>query len=324
MAEPTAAIAKLNQDSLKELLAKYQPHMKRMLPRHLKPERMFQVAILGIQRTPKLLECTPASLVGSLLQCSQLGLEPDGLTGKAYLVPYWNSKVGRFVCEIIPGYKGLMDLARRSGHVSRFSAFAVYEGDEFDFEYGFQQKLHFKPRATDRSVQKLTHAFAMCYEDGEPKFYVSDRDEIDDAREHSKSADRGPWKDHFEAMAIKTAVRRFCKFLPTSTELAQAVSLDEMHESNVPQRLELLAPELMEPSEMPETEDRKRTGPATPQDVFAAGREVGWDRETVMDYIEVMYSKEITRLERGDECKAAIEAIKRKAAEDGANSDGKR
>jgi recombination protein RecT len=307
----------LTNDTLRQLLDRYQPHMQRLLPKHLKPERMFQVALLGIQRTPRLLQCTPASLIGSLLQCAQLGLEPDGLTGKAYLVPYFNRKVGRYICEVIPGYKGLMDLARRSGHVNRFSAFAVYEGDEFDYEYGFDQRLHYKPLAKLRTQKTLTHAFAFAYEDGEPKFHVCTRDDVDFARKMSKSPNDGPWVDHFEAMSMKTAVRRFVKFLPQSYELATAVALDELAETELPQGVELLAPELMDPEEAAEAAaeeqaraEQPRKGGPFPSDVIAAGKEVGWDVPKTNEYVQAQAQKLVTELQRGEECQRMIAAIR--------------
>ena len=315
--EGSTPVQRMSNDTLRELLDRYRPHMQRLLPRHVKVERMYQVSLLGIQRTPRLLQCTPASLIGSLLQCSQMGLEPDGLTGMAYLVPYWNKNVSRYVCEVIPGYKGLMQLARRSGKVARFQAFPVYEGDEFDFRYGFAQTLDFKPTAKDRTNDKLGYAFALCYEEGEPKFYVSDRQEIDAARKRSKSPNDGPWVTDFPAMAMKTAVRRFCKFLPASTELATAVGLDELAETELPQGVELLAPELVEPGDVEERQAeaaqeqeraaQPRRGGPYPSDVYEFGQhEKKWTKTQVEDFVDLMSHKRVVELQRGEECARTI------------------
>jgi len=66
-------------------------------PRHLTPDRIIRIAMTSIQQTPKLADCTKESLLGSVLTCTQLGLEPDGVSGKAYLIPYGDT------CTLIVG-----------------------------------------------------------------------------------------------------------------------------------------------------------------------------------------------------------------------------
>ena len=91
------------------------------VPKHLSADRMARIAATELRKTPALLNTTPASFLGAVMQSAQLGLEPGSALGQAYLVPYGNQ------CQLILGYRGMIDLARRSGQVLSLSAFAVHE-----------------------------------------------------------------------------------------------------------------------------------------------------------------------------------------------------
>jgi recombination protein RecT len=123
------------QKTLADLINKMQPEIAKALPRHISPDRMARIASsLWCARMPALARCTPESFLGALLTASQLGLEA-GPTGEAYFVPYGQ------VCTFIPGYRGLIKLARQSGQVSDIYAEIVYENDEFDVTLGLHRNL---------------------------------------------------------------------------------------------------------------------------------------------------------------------------------------
>ena len=111
-------------------LKKVFPAIKTIVPRHMTPERLARMALTTISCTPKLAQCTPASLVGAVMNCAVLGLEPN-LMGHAYLVPYWNNKQRSYECQFQIGYKGYLELIRRTGEVSQVYARKVYENDLF-------------------------------------------------------------------------------------------------------------------------------------------------------------------------------------------------
>jgi recombination protein RecT len=98
--------------------------------KHVTPERLVRVACAAISRQPLLASCTRESLYLALTNCGQLGLEPN-LLGSAYLVPYRNRKTGQYEAQMIPGYRGLIELARRSGQIKTLQAFEVNEKDDF-------------------------------------------------------------------------------------------------------------------------------------------------------------------------------------------------
>src|SRR5262245_33131492 len=122
--------------TVRSLLEKSRPQIALALPRHMHAERMLRIVMTSVQRNVKLLDCDPVSLVGAVIQSAQLGLEPDGVLGEAYLIPFYNGHRKRYEVQFQVGYKGLLALARRSGAVEDVDTRLVYAKDEFDFCYG--------------------------------------------------------------------------------------------------------------------------------------------------------------------------------------------
>lgn len=187
------------------------------LPKHLTPERFMRVALTALTKTPKLVNCTKESLMTCLLDCSSLGIEPDGR--KAHLIPYGN------VCTLIIDYKGLVDLARRSGDVAYIHADVVREKDEFDYAYGSNAFLKHKPAADKRGSVTQVYSFVKL-KDGSESFIVMSVTEIEAVRKRSKAANNGPWCSDWDEMAKKTAFRRHSKWLPLSSEFQEANEKD--------------------------------------------------------------------------------------------------
>ena len=207
------------------------------LPKHLTAERLARIATTEIRRVPELASCSRESFLGAIMQCAQLGIEPSNGLGHAYLIPFGNGndKQGRPNVQLIVGYRGMIDLARRSGQIISISARAVYENDEFSYEYGLHEDLKHKP-SDGIDAGALTHVYAVArLYGGGVQFEVMSRKQIELARAHSK-AKNGPWFDHYEEMAKKTVIRRLFKYLPVSIEIQRAVSLDERAEAGIDQQ----------------------------------------------------------------------------------------
>jgi len=220
-------------NSIRTLLERSKTQIAMALPKHLNADRIIRVAMTSIQRTPQLLECDPITLVGAVIQSSQLGLEPDGILGHAYLVPFRNTKKNRMEVQFIPGYKGLIDLARRSGQVNRISAHVVYENETFTMEYGTKEILEHKPLPpSTRGDRKGVYAVAVL-NDGSPHFEWLWNEEIEAIKRQSKAVNFGPWKTHEDEMIRKTAIRRLVKYLPLSVELAKAAAVDELVDAGI-------------------------------------------------------------------------------------------
>ncbi len=217
--------------SVVSLLEKMKPEMARCLPKHLTPERMNRIALTELRKNPKLQECDPLSFIASIMQASQLGLEP-GVLGSCYLIPFYNKDMGKYECTFMPGYRGFLDLARRSGQIVSLVARSVYSNDEFRYEFGLQEKLIHKPTMEDRGEIIAVYAVARL-KDGGHQFDVMSRKEVEMIRLQSKSRNNGPWMTHYDEMAKKTVLRKLFKWLPCSVEMQKAVSLDELQEIGI-------------------------------------------------------------------------------------------
>lgn len=216
-------------DGMKEMLANAWPRIQAVMPKHMSSERMYQIALSAINTTPKLAECSPATILSCVMKCSALGLEPsavDGL-GRAYILPY-RSKQG-MQAQLILGYKGMIDLARRSGEIKDISARAVYKGDEFEYSFGLDEKLHHRPAAREHEQgEKPTHVYMVAhFKDGGHYMDVMTAQEVEAVRKRSKAANNGPWVTDYEAMSKKTVIRRAFPYLPVSVEAMNAAASDD-------------------------------------------------------------------------------------------------
>lgn len=227
------------------------------LPKHISADRLARVALTELRRNPKLMHCDQHSFLGSLMICAQLGLEFGGPLGHAWIVPFKDGRTGRIEAQFILGYRGMIDLARRSGQIVSIEARAVYEGDQFECRFGLDSDLKHVPdwdNPARGNPEKLRFVYAVVkLKDGGIQFTVLSRREIEAARAVSK-AGSGPWQTHYEEMALKTAVRRLFKWLPISIELAQAIEQDERAELGLPQENPLADSAATEVLVEPETE----------------------------------------------------------------------
>lgn len=226
------------EQTIAAYLKRMGPEIEKALPSHMNPDRMARIALTTIRTNPLLLQCSIPSLLGAVMQAAQLGLEP-GLIGHCYLVPFNNKKKGpdgkeyweRDV-QFIVGYKGMIDLARRSGNIESIYAHTVYEADEFDYELGLHPKLHHKPATGRRGEMKYVYAVAH-FKDGGYQFEVMDKEEIEKRRARSKASKNGPWVTDYEEMAKKTVIRHMWKYLPISIETQQQATQDEVVRKDV-------------------------------------------------------------------------------------------
>jgi recombination protein RecT len=217
------------KDNLESLLKsdKFREALADVAPRQMTPERIVKIAMVAMSRAPRLLECTPQSVLQSVMKSAELGLDCVGTLGQGYLVPYYNSKIQAYECQFIAGYQGLIELARRSGNIARIESRVVYENDQFDFEYGLNQRLVHKPQFTgERGKILCVYALAEL-KDGSKQLEVMTIEEVEGIRNRSKAKESGPWVTDFSEMARKTVVRRLAKYLPLSPELVKVIEADD-------------------------------------------------------------------------------------------------
>lgn len=221
------------KDPTLALLEKLRPQLEAALPKHLGVDRFLRVSLTTIRQNPKLMECDRRSFLASMLTCAQLGLEPDGVLGQAYLVPFKTR--GVLQCQLIVGYRGYVTLARNSGEIESIQAKVVRKGDEFHYQYGFDETLTHIPKAPIDAP--ITHAWLVVkFKNGGRHWDVMTREDIDRHMLMSQGYQRAekewegkparrdsPWHLHYAAMAVKTVVRANARFLPLSVQKAAAL-----------------------------------------------------------------------------------------------------
>jgi recombination protein RecT len=227
------AVAK-PKDSIGAMIEKLKPQLERALPKHVTPDRLARVALTAVRNNPKLGQADAYSLMGSIMQAAQLGLEPNTPLGQCYIIPYKNGKTGRFEAQFQMGYKGIVDLAHRSGQYQRVAAFPVDKADEFRYEYGLESTLVHKP--ADKPSGEITHYYAVYrLTNGGYDFRVWSREQVQaHAEKYSQSWDaekkrfipRSTWATAFDAMACKTVLIDLLRYAPKSVEIATATAAD--------------------------------------------------------------------------------------------------
>ncbi len=235
------------------------------LPKGQDERRWLRIIQTEVRRNPRLLEADYGSFALAVLGLAQLGLDPGPL-GHAYLTgPFKNGKTG--LLEVVPilGYKGLIDLAYRAGTVDLIDAVAVHEGEPFRVVRGSEQRLEHEELASCAQNKVVAYyAIAFPKGGGKPVFEVMWPQDIEAIRKRSRAKDDGPWKTDFDAMALKSPVRRMLNRgkVRLSPEVATAIAEDEAREFGY-ERPELL-------SNLPTLEPTKTNGKAAAEEVGGA------------------------------------------------------
>ena len=200
--------------------------IKKALPSVITPERFTRMVLSAISVNPKLGSCTPSSFLGAMMSAAQLGLEPNTPLGQAYILPYQNK--GVLEAQFQLGYKGLIDLAYRSGEVELVQAHIVYENDKFECEYGLDAKLTHVPADSNRGKAIKVYAMFKTKSGG----YGFEVMSIDDVRDHAKkyskaySSSCSPWSTNFEEMAKKTVLKKCLKYAPLKSDFVRGLVQD--------------------------------------------------------------------------------------------------
>ena len=229
-AAQTAQISK-KPLTMQDYIKKMQGEIAKALPSVLTPERFTRITLSALSTNAKLAQTTPKSFLGAMMTSAQLGMEPNTPLGQAYLIPYKNH--GVLECQFQLGYKGLIDLAYRSGQVSTIQAQTVYANDEFEYELGLEPKLRHVPAKTNRGEPIFFYAVFRT-KDGGYGYEVMSIDEVrTHAKKYSKAYGNGPWQTNFEEMAKKTVLKKALKYAPLKTEFVRGLSADETIKSEI-------------------------------------------------------------------------------------------
>ena len=211
--------------TMQQYIKSMESEIAKALPAVITPERFTRMTLSAISVNPKLGECTPKSFLGAMMTAAQLGVEPNTALGQAYLIPFRNH--GTMECQFQLGYKGLIDLAYRSGEVSIIQAHVVCENDEFEYELGMDPQLKHKPATKNRGKAVAYYAMFKT-KDGGYGFEVMSMEDIQNhAKKYSKSFGNGPWQTNFDEMAKKTVLKKVLKYAPLKSDFVRGVAQDE-------------------------------------------------------------------------------------------------
>ncbi len=227
------------------------------LPAHMTAQRMMATFRQAARNNPAFNECNLMSVLGVMMTCTFLGLEPNTPQGHAYMIPFKKKRYDKaarklvddgYDLQLVIGYQGYLDLAYRSPRVSSIAAHAVHEGDDFSFEYGSNEHLQHRPKGlhADDDVPRYFYMFAKLTHG--QSFEVLPLAKVLRTRNASQGyaaalaakerAEKegwklpaawteAPWVKHFTAMGQKTAMRAGYKWLPKTVEMAAVERLED-------------------------------------------------------------------------------------------------
>ena len=222
----TANAPATEKKTMQQYIKAMEGEIKKALPSVITPERFTRMVLSAISTTPTLGQCTPSSFLGAMMSAAQLGLEPNTPLGQAYILPYKTH--GTLEAQFQLGYKGLIDLAYRSGEVEVIQSHIVYENDEFECNYGLEPTLKHVPAATNRGEPIKVYALFKTKSGGFGFEVMS----MDDVRRHAEkyskaySSSFSPWKTNFEEMAKKTVLKRVLKYAPLKSDFVRGMAQD--------------------------------------------------------------------------------------------------
>lgn len=219
--------------SFAKLLDANKDQIVNALPKKSDLERFVRICLTETRKNPELASCDELSFLGAVIQCAQLGLEPGSGLGYVYLIPFMNRRRGIKEVQVVPGYRGLIELARRSGEILSITARLVRERDIFVFHAGDDERIEHRVWIGQEDPGTITHVYAIAkLKDGGVQREVMSRAQIDAVRAQLKNPNP-VWESNFDEMARKTVLKRLCKMLPLSPQLVEALDTDNQDWSSL-------------------------------------------------------------------------------------------
>jgi recombination protein RecT len=263
----TKAVEHKPGETVLSMLERLRPQLQAALPRSMSADRFSRIVLTEVRKTPRLLECQPNSFLGAVFTAAQIGLEIGSHLGEAFIIPFRNKKKKVTEATLVVGYKGLVKLMWESEQIASLSEVIVRAKDEIEYRQGDGEAILHKPYVPDPDLLSklaervtLTPTQREALNAGPPIAYYSIIEMknggrrrafmwLNEVMEHRDRyarniSDDSPWHTSFDAMALKTVIRKVARLAPRSIErpsLQQAIALDELGEAGVSQDLQLPA-----------------------------------------------------------------------------------
>lgn len=198
---------------------KLKPQLALALPKHMTADRMARLALTAFSTSPKLQQCEPRTIAASIMTAGQLGLEP-GVNGAGYLIPY------KRTCTFVPGWKGLVDLAQRSGRCTVFTG-VIFRDQQYTFTDGARRDLVIHNETNLDEPEDITHAYAVGWvkDSSMPIIELWTVEKIKKHRDkyNKVGTDHYSFRD-WEMYARKIPLLQVLKYMPASIELSNAIT----------------------------------------------------------------------------------------------------
>ncbi len=215
-------------DIISESMQKAAPKIMPVLPPGVSFDRLMRTAQMAISQNAALIQCTKESLLVAFMEAARLGLEIGGPVAGCYLVPYKKK------ATLVLSYRGLLDLAYRSGAITKGQARPVFENDFFEYELGLEETLKHIPAADPDNRGELTYAYCiLSLPTGERIFEVMSKFDIERVRlkAHGSSKPDSPWVVWYDRMALKTVVKyTVSRWVRTDPTISAALDIDTRQE----------------------------------------------------------------------------------------------
>jgi recombination protein RecT len=199
----------------------------------LDPARFVRIATTTLRANEDLALCEPLTVLGALMNTAQLGLEPGGPLGQAYLVPFNDRDRGGKVCTLVIGYKGYVSLAHRTGTVLDVTAHSVHQKEwetgKFQVRQGTDgDHLEHEPIVFDDAGPIIGTYAVVRYVGGGHNHFVMSRAKTEAIRQAAPSKNSPAWRNHWEQMAWAKNIKQLVRFMPLTSELlGRAAAIDE-------------------------------------------------------------------------------------------------
>ncbi|HHJ5618619.1 TPA: recombinase RecT, partial [Streptococcus pyogenes] len=180
----------------------------------------FAVSILSVlQGSQSLKSASNKSIYAAAMKAAVLNLPIEPSLGRAYLVPYKGQ------AQFQLGYKGLIELAQRSGQYKNINAGIVYKSQLISYNPLFEELILDFSKPQDEIVGYFA-AFKLFNGFEKVSFWTVEKVTAH-GKKFSKSFASGPWKTDFDAMAQKTILKDILsKYGPLSVEMQKAIEED--------------------------------------------------------------------------------------------------